>query len=237
MGRTKLPPGVTIERDGRPLNLTRVIDHTADGTPITAAERFLQIVALGEMLTVAAAAATLSTDTVLEHLKAGAFIAHQINNGDRTELALTPKEKEKLKFHRGFTEAYAKGVAYQAGLRNQIMRGGTQVVTRTTTTRTTSAGTETTEVVKVETLGPDPATIRWFAERRWPHEFGTRLTIDTDDRVTDPLDVDDTDRVAAMLQAAEAFLEQATPAPAVIDTTTHDDASSAAQHPHRNGDR
>lgn len=229
--RTRLPEGVTIERDGRPINLARVIDKHQDGTPITAADRFLQIVALGEALTVAAAAATLSIDTVLEHLKAGAMLGHLINNGDRSEQLLTPKEKAKLDFHRGFTDAYAKGVAYQAGLRNQIMRGGTKVETRTVTTRTATDGTvERTEVVRTETLGPDAATVRWFAERRWPTEFGTRITVDTP---TDPLELEDDDLVQVMLAAAEQYLaDQTTTTAGVIDTTIATDAGTRA---HTNG--
>lgn len=246
MPRPKLPGGHTIHTDHRPINLARVIDHDANGNPITSAERFNQIVAMGESLHVAAACAAISLDTATDHIKAGALIAHDLARGTRTETLLPPKDQVKLAFHRGFTEAYARGMAFHAGLRAQVMRGGGTITTRTTTTRSIpnpdggEPVVETTQVVKTEQIAPDPATIRWFAERRWPEHFGARLTI-TGEPAVDPMDIPEPDRIAAMIEAAEAYLaDQSDTSGDVIETTatvvpTMSPHASDTTDPRRNG--
>lgn len=215
--RKMATPGPKGNGLGAPLALTRVLERDPDGNPtVTVGSRFLDMIRLGNPVQIAAACAGASAYAMVQAIKDGARLSDEVEGGLRSEDALSPRERLLIDFSRDYTRASGEAIATHSAILARIVRGGGQVVTRTTVTKHVGDQIEVTETTRTEILGPDPATLRWYLERRWPEHFGTRITVATDPAL-DPTHrtADDAiDRVLAMLEQPPAQL-----GPAPIDTT------------------
>lgn len=208
--RSQAHPG---RMPGRPLAINQIIDRDDQGNPVLARRRFLDVISLGEPVSIAAECAGLTKHTVSRLLSQGAILAHYIAQGRRDPATLTNTEQDLLAFSRDFTTASTRGQTLLAGLRNRMMRGGTVLRTTTTVTRQTPEGEETVTTVREETLGPSERMLMWHAERSKPDAFGThlRVIVDSPPALFEP---SDEDRLAFLVDDAAAFVDEH---PDVID--------------------
>jgi hypothetical protein len=200
------PPGDDrkLDRRGQPLAITRTIGHHPDGTPITAGDRFCQIIATGEMIAVACAAAGMSTDTWKRIQRRGLQLEADLIAGRRTERNLTPEERAVRDFCAKVQIAEADAITLHAAIRANAIRGGQTITTITRTERVQPDGSVNVETrTETKTLPPDMATARWFAERRWPQYYGQLIRLEGPALDGEDLSTVDDDAMVELREAAE----------------------------------
>lgn len=208
---------------GTPTSIDQIVAETAEGVPITAAERIISTLETGEYVHAAAQAALITVSTFYEWVNEGAAAHKKRAAGER----LTANEKRYAQFASDVAAAQAEGRARILGAIHGAAVGG--AIRRTTTVKTIGTGEGSDPIVettiKEETLAPDVQAATWMAERKWPKDWGRRQQIEVTGedggpiRVSSPLAelvaiTDQMERRAAALDVASREIAPAPPAPA-----------------------
>lgn len=194
---------------GRPrgtLRLHSVIDHDADGDPVTVRDRLLQWVAQGCPQDIAAAKAGVGRATILHWMHEAAAITERqaVNPYSR----LTRAEQDLVDFSAQLEAARAAHAAHLLGLVNGHADGGLEKVTRRAKDKLgppgadgTRAVLETERTVITETTLPSEAAARWLLER----QYGMTQSVEI--RVEGGV-LDDDTRLAELATAMREFLAE-----------------------------
>lgn len=151
---------------GRPSTIDKAVAEI-DGQPIAAADHIVALVAAGNYVETAAAAAGISKETLYEWLRVGAQ-AHQKDG------RLTKHEARCREFSDAVATALARSEAEAVARLDLMARGGAKA--RTITTRT--VGDKVVEITeKIEVLAPSVAAETWRLERRFGKRWGRKQEI------------------------------------------------------------
>lgn len=167
---------------GRPPALTRIIDHAADGTPITVGDHLLATLQSGQYIEVAAARAGVSRGTVHGWLRDGARVRAQLAGG-APRADFTEQQLRCAEFSRAADEVQAVAETQDVAEHARLARGGLTVSKTVERMAVAKDGTTTVleRTVTTEVLPPNHRALEWRLERRAPARWGRldRLEIDT----------------------------------------------------------
>lgn len=135
-------------------------------------ERVADAIRLGGSLHDAAARAGVGKAVLQGWLRNGTRLQAAIGQGARDPDSLTAHEQAEMQLAVVVDRAEAEAKLVLLGLLDRVTRG---VEVRTVTVKIDQSGQEVERTERTENRGPDPATIRWRLERRWPEEFGQRV--------------------------------------------------------------
>ncbi len=156
---------------GRPPSLTKVVDRTPDGKPITAAEKVLELTrTVWSPRQYRAAGAGITTVTFNAWLREGGLARAAMARDEK----VTPAQKRYAEFLTAYEMAEAEAVAVRLGTIAAAARGGW---VKTKTVVTTDPEGNVTEQVTTETMAPQWQAAAWMLERRRPQEFGRRVEV------------------------------------------------------------
>jgi len=150
---------------GQPSVIDSIVGHTAQGVPITAAERILDAMRAGNYLETAAHSCKITKQSIFEWLGVGAQAHAMLHRGEK----LTAHQKRCKDFSDSVMEAMGIAEATDVARLAQLARGGQEITT--TTTRTLTDGTTETTVRK-EWTQPDAKVLMWRLERRFGDRWG-----------------------------------------------------------------
>lgn len=156
---------------GRPPKLNTVV-LVRDGKRITAGERIVEALRIGEYVETAAALANVDKTTVYEWLKVGANAHDLVNRQGRTLKSLTKHQLDCMEFSHAVAQAQAAARVEDVATLAEVAQGGRQIVT--TTTKRNAEGEVIEHTTRTETAQPNVAALTWRLERRWPEEWGRR---------------------------------------------------------------
>jgi len=194
---------------GRPSPIDKVIGKKPDGTPITVAERMVNLVRLGNFVEHASAACGISKETHYEWVR----VAARVNlawNGDPDLTKITPHERRCVEYSDAVDQAQGEYFAADMRKLHEIGQGG--IVRSRVVEKYAVEKNEQGEEVQVllertvtedETL-PNAAVIMWRLTRRAPKFFGNRLAIAHED--DDPGKLDERSELTALADSMEAYL-------------------------------
>lgn len=162
---------------GRPSKIDQVVAHDSDGNPITAHDRIIQALRLGDYLETAAAAAGVTKDSVYHWLRTGADTTARQNRATTLGQKFQP-----TKFQRqcqAFSDAVARATAewHLSALTTleQLARGGRTA--RTITEKRDGNGDLVERTVRTEELPPNAQVLEWRLTRRFPHVYSPRVDV------------------------------------------------------------
>lgn len=182
---------------GRPPKLDQVVDRTADGEPITAAEKVIQITrTLWAPWDVCAKAAGISPTTLDNWRRDGGLARGKIARGE----AVTANQRRFAAFLTDLEKAEGEAVAARLAIIERAGEGGW--VRRKTVTKTNAAGEVLETVTTEETAAPEWTAAAWTLERRRKQEYARHLEVTG--AGGQPL-VPKADRAAALAEALEAY--------------------------------
>lgn len=189
---------------GRPSKINTVVltRTTDDGTTIevTAGERIVQALRMGNYVETAAALAGVDKATVYEWLKVGAQATDKHQRQGIALAKLTTHERRCMEFSHAVAEAQALSEADDVATTAELAQGGRQHTT--TTTKRDAEGKVLEHTTRVETLQPNPAVLTWRLERRFPERWGRRrIEVSGPDGEAIPIEA----RVVGIVAAARAF--------------------------------
>lgn len=154
---------------------TRTLD---DGTtaPVTAFERIVGGVRVGNYFEHACASAGVHRETAYGWLRIGAqlYARAATYDTDLDTIEATDHERRCAAFSDAVAQAEAEWVVGAVTTLESLGRGGQKVET-VTTKQLASGDTEIT--TKVETLAPNPQVIEWRLTRRLPQHYGDRVEL------------------------------------------------------------
>lgn len=188
---------------GRPPKLNTVV-LTRDGPDgrkikVTAAERIVEALRIGEYVETAAALANVDKTTVYEWLKVGAHAHDLVGRQGATLKSLTQHQRDCMEFSNAVAEAQAAARVEDVATLAEVATGGRQIVT--TTTKRNAQGEVIEHTTKVETAQPNVAALTWRLERRWPDDWGRRrIELSGPDGEAIPVEVRASSLVAALRQ-------------------------------------
>lgn len=194
---------------GRPPKLNTVVltREGPDGNQIhvTAAQRIIEALRIGEYVETAAALANVDKTTVYEWLKVGAHATDQITRQGKHLRDLTRHQRDCMEFSHAVAEAQALARTDDVATLAEVARGGRQIVT--TTTKRNADGQVLEHTTRTETAQPNVAALMWRLERRWPDEWGRRrIEVSGPDGEAIPVEVRAQSLVAALrAQRGEAI--------------------------------
>lgn len=192
---------------GRPPKInTVVLVRPAQGDQpeqrVTAGQRIVEALRIGNYVETAAALAGVDKTTVYEWLKVGATATDLVHRQGKRMKDLTQHQRDCMAFSHAVAEAEAASEVEDVAELAALGRGGRQVTT--TTTKRDADGKVIEHVTKVETTQPNAQVLEWRLERRHPDKYGRRrLEISGPDGEAIPVDV----RVAALVAAARQHHE------------------------------
>jgi hypothetical protein len=190
---------------GRPPKINTVVltRPNPEGGPaikVTAGQRIVEAMRIGEYVETAAALAGVDKRTVYEWLKVGAQAHDAVNRQGRTLKSLTQHQKDCMEFSHAVDEAQAAARVEDVATLAELGRGGRKVIT-TTTKRDGVDGKVLEHVTRTETTQPDARVLMWRLERRHPDEWGRRrLEVSGVDGEPIPIEVRASSLVAALRQ-------------------------------------
>lgn len=156
---------------GRPPKLSQVIDHREDGTPVTAAEKVIELTrTVWSPMRYRAAHAGLTVPTINFWRREGGLARAAMARGEK----VTANQKRYAEFLTSLEKAEAEAVADRLAGIYSIAQGG-HTTTKVTTKTAADGSVETTETV--ETTAPNWTALAWILERRRPAEFGRRVEV------------------------------------------------------------
>lgn len=189
---------------GRPPKINTVVltrDDPDSGRKIkvTAGERIVEALRIGEYVETAAELAGVSKRTVYEWLKVGAQATDAVERQGRTLKSLTQHQRDCMEFSHAVAEAQALARTDDVATLAQLARGGHPVVT--TTVKRNAEGQVIEHTTRTETAQPNAAVLMWRLERRHPEDWGRRrIEISGPDGEAIPLEVRASSLVAALRQ-------------------------------------
>lgn len=198
---------------GRPPKLNTVVltRPGPDGRTqkITASERIIEALRIGEYVETAAALANVDKTTVYEWLKVGAAATDLVARQGRTLKSLTQHQRDCMEFSHAVAEAQALARADDVATLAEVAQGGRQIVS--TITERNAKGEVVKHVTKTETAQPNVAALTWRLERRWPEEWGRRrIEVSGPDGEAIPVEVRAAGLAAALRQHQGAIETTAT---------------------------
>lgn len=189
---------------GRPPKLNTVVltrDHPESGrkVKVTAGERIIEALRIGEYVETAAELAGVSKRTVYEWLKVGAQATDAVERQGRTLKSLTAHQRDCMEFSHAVAEAQALARTDDVATLAELAHGGRQIVT--TTVKRDAEGKVVEHTTRTETAQPNAAVLMWRLERRHPEDWGRRrIEISGPDGEAIPLEVRASSLVAALRQ-------------------------------------
>lgn len=189
---------------GRPPKLNTVVltrDHPESGrkVKVTAGERIVEALRIGEYVETAAELAGVSKRTVYEWLKVGAQATDAVERQGRTLKSLTQHQRDCMEFSHAVAEAQALARTDDVATLAELAHGGRQIVT--TTVKRDGEGKVVEHTTRTETAQPNAAVLMWRLERRHPEDWGRRrIEISGPDGEAIPLEVRASSLVAALRQ-------------------------------------
>lgn len=185
---------------GRPPKLNTVVltRQAPDGTTekVTAGQRIIEALQIGEYVETAAALAGVDKTTVYEWLKVGANAHDLVARQGRTLKSLSEHQRNCMEFSHAVAEAQAIARTNDVAALAELGRGGRQIVT--TTTKRDPEGKVLEHTTRTETAQPDARVLMWRLERRWPEDWGRRrIEISGPDGEAIPVEV----RAASLVEA------------------------------------
>jgi hypothetical protein len=198
-------PAQVRHRDGAPLAIERIIGKHPDGTPITAGDRLIQVIRLGEFVQVALHAAGLDKTTWIRLQRTAATLEYDLSRGARREHNLTKDEQLVRAFYNRYLQAEADALVRHAEILDRLVEGAT-ITTVTRTERIDKDGAVTVETrTETKPVGPDPQTVRWRMSIRWPQFYSQKIQLAGDPRdIGDALTPEaDDEAMAELREAAE----------------------------------
>lgn len=182
---------------GRPPSLTRVVDRAEDGSPITAAEKVVNLTReIWAPWEYVAKAAGLAPGTLNNWVTAGGKARAKLARGEK----ITPYERQYVVFLDSLEKAEGDAVAARLGFINQVAAGGW---TKTKRVEKTTKDGDVEVTVTTETADPVWQAAAWQLERRRHDLFG-RSRIEVTGADGAPL-VPKEDRAEELAQALEAW--------------------------------
>jgi hypothetical protein len=183
---------------GRPPSLTKVVDRTPDGEPITAAEKVLELTrTVWSPRQYRAAGAGITTVTFNAWLREGGLARAAIARGEK----VTAAQKRYAEFLTAYEKAEAEAIAVRLGTIHDAAKGGW--VKTKTTVKVDGEGSVIEETTTTETIPPQWQAAAWMLERRRPQEFGRRVEVTGANG--EPL-VPKEDRADVLASAMEGYL-------------------------------
>ena len=189
---------------GRPPKINTVVlvredPESGRKVKVTAGERIIEVLRLGEYVETAAAIADVDKTTIYEWLKVGATAHDLVARQGRTLKSLTQHQRDCMKFSHAVAQAQALARADDVATTLQLARGGHQIVS--TVIKRDKDGQVLEHVTRTETAQPDGAMLRWRLERRFPEDWGRRrIEISGPDGEAIPVEVRAKSLVAALRQ-------------------------------------
>jgi hypothetical protein len=168
----------TTARMGRPSEITKVVRHRSDGSPVTAGEQIIERAQLGLDYQAAADSAGISR-LALHHWRLDGARLRAVEAQGKRELA--PHEA----VFRDFVNALERAESEWEAARLAIIQRGAQggaTVTKTTEKWVPGPNPGDPQVlvertVVTETLRPEWTAAAWQLERRKPHKYGRRVAL------------------------------------------------------------
>lgn len=210
---------------GRPTKIDQVVAYIGRGDDrrgVTAADRIVESLRMGDYFETAAAAAGVTKETAYHWLRTGADANAQLNRANlhgRKPPRLTKFQDQCRSFSDAVAAATAEWHASALTTLELLGRGGmkvTKVSERTEVVRQPDGSTVEQVVERrttTETLAPNAAVLMWRLTRRFPDRYGHRVElVPGNDLVVDPLDDPDlagslADQLAEFQRGAAAALE------------------------------
>lgn len=192
---------------GRPSKIDQIVGTRTleDGTtaPVTAFDRIVNGVRVGNYFEQACAAAGVHRETAYGWLRIGAQMHARAatTDTDIDDLDLDDHQRRCIQFSDAVAQAEAEWEVAAVTTLESLGRGGMKV--ETTTVKTLANG-DTERTVKTEVLAPNPQVIEWRLTRRHPSRWGDRVEVfgaGVDAGL--PL----TDRATALADEVRLFLE------------------------------
>jgi hypothetical protein len=189
---------------GRPPKLNTVVltrddPNTGRKVKVTAGERIVEALRIGEYVETAADLAGVHKRTVYEWLKVGAQATDAVERQGRTLKSLTQHQRDCMAFSHAVAEAQALARTDDVATLAQLAHGGHQIVT--TTVKRDAEGQVLEHTTRTETAQPNAAVLMWRLERRHPEDWGRRrIEISGPDGEAIPLEVRASSLVAALRQ-------------------------------------
>jgi hypothetical protein len=156
---------------GRPPKLGTIVlvrDDPETGRPtrITAAQRIIEVLRIGEYVETAAAIAGVDKTTIYEWLRIGAAATDMVHRQGKRPAELTSHQRRCMEFSHAVDEAQALARTDDVAALAELGQGGRQIVT--TTTKRDAEGKVLEHVTRTETAQPNAAVLMWRLERRHP---------------------------------------------------------------------
>lgn len=191
---------------GRPSDIDKVISRPEGGEPVTVFERFVTLMRVGSYFEHAAPACGVKRQTAYNWLHIGAK-AKLAANGDPDLDTLPHHVRRCVEFSDAVERATGEYLAGELTRLSNIERGGVyerEVTTIKTKTDKDGNVLETETTTRTETMLPNPTITMWRISRRFPHHYGDRIAVITDE---DPEQLPESDQREALADAAEAYLK------------------------------
>jgi ribosomal protein S16 len=207
---------------GRPPKINTVVltrDDPNNGrkVKVTAGQRIVEALRIGEYVETAAELAGVSKRTVYEWLKVGAQATDAVERQGRTLKSLTQHQRDCMEFSHAVAEAQALARTDDVATLADLAHGGRPIVT--TTVKRDKDGAVLEHVTRTETAQPNAAVLMWRLERRHPEDWGRRrIEISGPDGEAIPLEVRASSLVAALRQHQGTAIETT-----ATDTVRDDD--------------
>jgi transposase-like protein len=160
---------------------------TQGGGEVMVWERAADVVRLGGTITDAATRVGVARQVFAEWVRNGTRLLNALAANARDPADLNAHEQATIKLVESIEQAEAESKLIMLGLLDRAARG---VEVRTVTVRLDAQGNEIDRVERTEQRGPDPATLRWRLERRWPDEFAPRVRAEVTGPDGGPIAVD-----------------------------------------------
>jgi hypothetical protein len=157
------------------------------GTEVMVWERAADVIRLGGTLRDAATRVGVTREVFAQWVRNGTRLLSALAVEARDPADLSEHEQATIRLAEAIEQAEAESKLIMLGLLDRAARG---VEVRTVTVRLDASGNEIDRVERTEQRGPDPATLRWRLERRWPEEFAPRVRAEVSGPDGGPIAVD-----------------------------------------------
>lgn len=191
-------------------DIDEVIGQRRDGTKITVLDRAVESTRLGVHVRLVAARIGTTTATLYEWERTGARVNIEVEAGRRRVRDLSKFERKCKRWTDAMLAAEAEGQTFLLGLLERNARGYETTKVTETVDRQGNIISRRTETAQT---GPDTRALTWLLARRWPAEFGDRVSMEVSGPAGGPVLIDSQtpaiDRLNAELDALVAQTAEA----------------------------